>query len=171
MRTRRMAQRASWCSACATSPRISARCRRSPTSISMSMPARSWRLSATTAPASRRWSRSWPACTSRVPARSTFDGQQVVARRSERGAPARHRDGVPGPRALREPRRRRQHLSRPASCSPIALDEVSDGSPGLDAAQRTCGAHPERARADRVAFRWPAADGCDRPVAAARPRS
>ncbi len=32
-------------------------------------PARSLRLSATMAPASRRWSRSWLACTSRAPAR------------------------------------------------------------------------------------------------------
>ena len=42
------------------------------------MPARSWRWSATTAPASRRWSRSSPACISRARGTITFGGKPVT---------------------------------------------------------------------------------------------
>ena len=93
--------------------------------------------------------------------------QPVTLAGPERRAGARHRDRVPGSRALREPRRRRQHLPRQGTQAPRARRGV-DGDPGLDAAQRAVGPHPERARADRLPVGRPAPDGRDRPLAAAR---
>ena len=55
--------------------------------------------------------------------------------------------------------------------SPLPARRGGDGGPGLDAAQRACRPHPQRARADRLALRRPAPDRGDRPLAAARSRS
>ena len=58
--------------------------------------------------------------------------------------------------------------SSSAGAQPAAARRGRDGDPRLDAAQRTVGAHPERARAGRLAVGRPAPDGRDRPLAAAR---
>ena len=105
-------------------PSASAPSTPSTTSTSTSAPARSSRSSATTAPASRRWSRPSPGCTARRRHdRVRRDGR---SRSTPRARPrARHRDGVPGPRALREPRCRRQPLPRPRARPVCTLDEVA----------------------------------------------
>ena len=55
----------------------------------------------------------------------TFERPARDPHGSERCAGARHRDRLPGSGAVREPRRRRQHLFSARSCNPYALDEVS----------------------------------------------
>ena len=101
------------CSSCTASPSASAPCRRSPASTSTSTPARSSRWSATTAPASRRWSRSivrhLPGRRGRDPLRRA---EPVTINGAARRDRARHRDRLPGPRAVRQPRRRRQPVPR-----------------------------------------------------------
>ena len=83
---------------------------------------------------------------------------------------ARHRHRVPGSGAVREPRRRRQHLPRQGA-QPASGSTRWRWRSRLDAAQRAVGAHPERARAGRLAVRRPAPDRGDRPLAAARPEA
>ena len=82
-------------------------------STSTSTPARSSRWSATTAPASRRWSRPSPASTSPTRARSGWRASRSRSHGPRDADRARHRDRLPGPRALRQPRRGRQPLPRP----------------------------------------------------------
>ena len=47
----------------------------------------------------------------------SFDGTPVTDREPERRDRARHRDRVPGPRAVREPQRRREPVPRPGAAS------------------------------------------------------
>ena len=117
---------------CGASPSGSAPCRRSRTSTSTSTPARWWRSSATTARASPRWSRSSPGSTARTRATMTFDGRPVRVIQPRRGPAPRHRDRVPGPRAVRQPRRRRATSSWAGSSGPPGPRRGRDGaaSPG-----------------------------------------
>ena len=98
--------------------------------------------SATTAPASRRWSRSisgiHAADDGRVPLRRQAGHDHARPQRRDR---ARDRDRLPGPRAVRQPRRRRQPLPRPrgdrAGLGAVTrqLDEIDDGAPIARAAR------------------------------------
>ena len=72
----------------------------------------------------------------------TFDGDQVDDPEPGRVARTRHRDGVPGPRALRQPRRGRQPVPRPGGRRHGTLDEEEMEQPGLEPAAAALGAHP-----------------------------
>ena len=54
----------------------------------------------------------------------TFDGEPVRVAQPRRGPGPRHRHRVPGPRPVRQPRRRRPTSSSAGSCDRRALDEV-----------------------------------------------
>ena len=83
-------------------------------STSRPIPERSPHWSATTAPASRRSSRASRACSRTTTAWVRFDGELggTCTRLAMAGA-ARHRGGVPGSRAVRQPRHRAEHVPRP----------------------------------------------------------
>ena len=88
-------------SAFRTCARNSAAWWRSRMSRSTSMPARWSRWSATTAPASRRWSRSSAACYPPTAGRILVDGEEVRFANPSQAAGARHPGGLSGPRARR----------------------------------------------------------------------
>ncbi len=76
----------------------------------------------------------------------------------------RHRGRLPGPRAVRQPRRRRQHVPRPRAQAPRHARQRLHGGAGPRDARRPLGAHPAvGAHAGGLALRRPAADRRDRP--------
>ena len=93
------------------------------------------------------------------------------AARSGRGARSRHRHGIPGPRAVRKPRCRRQHLPWARAESAVSPRRGRDGGAGLDASERIVGPHSERARRGRLAVGRAAPDRGDRTLAAAGPEA
>ena len=85
--------------------------------LDLRSPARRTRSSARTAPASPLWSRSWPACTRRTPARCRSTAQPVRLRRPGRRPRRRHRGDLPGAHAVPRPVGRREHLHGPAAAA------------------------------------------------------
>ena len=115
----------------------SARSRRWTGSTSRSTPARSSASSATTAPASRRWSRAIAGIHSADSGKFEFDGKPMLDPPAPGRHDARDRDRLPGPRAVRQPRRRRQPLPRAggaptasAGCRPARRGRRWSTAPG-----------------------------------------
>ena len=115
--------------------------------------------SATTAPASPRWSRSSRASTSPTTATSPSPAARSPSSGPSAGPGPRHRHRLPGPRALRQPRRGRQPVPRPGEALGSVLDEVGDGEGGVAAAAHPLRQDPVGADPDRLAS----------PVVSARP--
>ena len=134
-------------------------------------PARWSPWSATTAPASPPWSRRSPGSTRRTSGDDRVGGRAGPRSTGPQRRPEpRHRDRLPGPRAVRQPRRRRQPLPRPRGAPAVGvLDEVDDGAAARASCSTTLSVtDPERAHPGRLALRRPAAVGRDRPLAARR---
>ena len=99
-----------------------------------------------------------------------FDGKPATVSSSGRGPAARHRDGLPGPGALRQPRRRRQPLPRPRA---VPRPRARRGDDGEGVAGGCCASSAPRSRrcASRgEPVRRPAPDRRDRALAARRPQ-
>ena len=90
-----------------------------------------------------------------------FEGEPVAVHSPRDAAAARHRDRLPGPRAVRQPRHRPEHVPRPGEApAGLVLDE-----PTMEQTGRRDPGRPVRAhRASRSASRSPAS-----PAASARP--
>ena len=138
---------------------------------SRSIPARSSPWSATTAPASRRSSRRSPAPGPPTAARSSSTASARHDPQPRRLGGARHRGRLPGPRAVRQPRRRREPVPRPRARRSRARGARADGR-GLDGAGDAEAARvAERddaelgARGGRDALRRPAPVDRDRALA------
>ena len=58
-----------------------------------------------------------------------MEGKELDPPPAGRGAPARHRDRLPGPRALRQSDRRRQRLSRPRTAQAASARSASSTTP------------------------------------------
>ena len=131
--------------------------------------ARSSPSSATTARASRRWSRSSPGCIRQDPGTINFDGT-----RGHITQPAWPPGTSASPRCSRISRcattsTSSTTCSSAGSSAPFALDEVEMETAVLEAAPPALGQDPLGADRRRLAVRRPAANRGDRPVAARRP--
>ena len=139
----------------ATSPRPSARCARSRTSISRSIPARSSACSATTAPANRRWSRpSWAFTGPIAGGEIYFHGKRIDDWSVARAREPRHRDRLSGARPLRKAADLAQHVHGPRAAHQMGparrqaharrirpADERAHGLHLGRGASRQCGDH------------------------------
>ena len=105
------------CSRSRARPRATARSRRCATPPWRSTRARSSRCSATTAPASRRWSRRSAACTGSTRARSASTAPRVDFRSPAEARARGDRDAAPGPRAVRQPHAPSRTSTSGASCA------------------------------------------------------
>ena len=145
---------------CAGSPSASAPSRRS-TDVDLEVARARWsRWSATTAPASPPWSSRSPGSTRRR-GRDRVGGRPVTCTGPRTpSSSARHR--LPGPRALRQPRRGRQPLPRPRAPPVGRLDEVAMEKRARTA-RHALDPDPQRAHPGRRAVRRPAPGGRDRP--------
>ena len=89
-------------------------------SISTSPPVRSPRCAATTAPASRSLIKTISGLWDPDERRDPVEGQPVAPARPARCRGARDHDDLPGPRAVRQPRHRPEHVPRPRAAAPPA---------------------------------------------------
>ena len=107
---------------------------------------------------------------------ASWEGRPVSLRHAAgRDAPG-HRDRLPGPRPVRQPRRRREPVPRQGGGRGRRHRGHAHARRGRDGAARdraallAGGAHAqERPHRGRVPLRRPAPDGGDRPIAAGRP--
>ena len=102
---------------------------------------------------------------------ATFAGQQRLAGLAPGRHWARDRDRLPGPRALREPRHRRQPLPRAGGLGRQPLRPRRDGDGAEDGGTaRLAGRDhdPQRPHGGRAALGWPAPGDRDRALAARR---
>ena len=103
-----------------------------------------------------------------------FEGRPVQGRHAHRRGRPGDRDRLPGPRAVRQPRRRREPLPRSRGARRRARDDHpparrdGDGAPGPRAARQPRGDDHRRALGGRHDVRRPAPAGGDRALAARR---
>ena len=89
-------------------------------------------------------------------------GQAGHHPRPARRRRARHRDRLPGPRAVRQPRHRPEHVPRPGDSEPgIVLDDADHGADGRARRSPACRCAPSSRSAStcRQPLRRPAPDG------------
>ena len=124
---------------------------------------RSPRSSVTTAPASRRWSSASRARTRSTRATTCSTGRSVRVHSPRDASAPRDRDRVPGPRAVRQPRRRPEHVPRPRARPRHRARREQHGAVGGGDAEVAVGPHAQVGAAARVQpVRRAAADGRDR---------
>ena len=125
--------------------------------------ARSWRWSAPTAPANRRWSRPSPACCRSRAGEILLEGERID-RSSPRARVLRgHRPCARGPPGLRRPDRRGESAARRLCASRARSREAELEARIAEVVRALPGAARAARRAGGQSLRRPAADAGDRP--------